>query len=344
MVSLSALPGPSGSGRVKCSPSYATRLAPQRHPDDVDVLAGAPERLGEPAPRASPRSPAGPETPRPSRKRPAGQRVEGGRGHRGHRRRAGRDLHDGRAQVDPLGLARRPTTAPSARRSRRPPRPTPRHTRGGRPPARRPRCPRRCPCRSSRGSRRVPCEQRPGGELSAAASGPSPRPLPYGAMRHRRMGTSGLSVSRLALGTMTWGRTHRRGGRARAAAHVPGRRRHPRRHGPRLRRRRRRGVPRRGSSTTRSHREDVVVCTKAGISRRSGPARGRHLAAQPAEPARHLARAPRHRPRRPVAGPHLERRGAADRDPVGAGVGGQHRPGALRRRLELQRLADRPGR
>ena len=26
-------------------------------------------------------------------------------------------------------------------------------------------------------------------------------------MRHRRMGTSGLSVSSLALGTMTWGRS-----------------------------------------------------------------------------------------------------------------------------------------
>ena len=35
---------------------------------------------------------------------------------------------------------------------------------------------------------------------------PAPTPLAYGDMRHRRLGRSGLRVSRLALGTMTWGR------------------------------------------------------------------------------------------------------------------------------------------
>src|SRR5689334_3118434 len=33
------------------------------------------------------------------------------------------------------------------------------------------------------------------------------RRLRYGTMRQRRMGSSGLTVSRLGLGTMTWGRT-----------------------------------------------------------------------------------------------------------------------------------------
>ena len=45
----------------------------------------------------------GPDTPRPSRKRPSGQRVERGRGHGGHRRRAGGDLEQSRAEPDPLG-------------------------------------------------------------------------------------------------------------------------------------------------------------------------------------------------------------------------------------------------
>src|SRR6476660_1526896 len=88
-------------------------------------------------------------------------------------------------------------------------------------------------------------------------------------MRQRRMGTSGLSVSRLALGTMTWGRTTDEenareqlrtfldaGGNLLDTAH--------------------------GYSDGAAEeiigrlmgdavdREDVVLCTKSGISRRSG--------------------------------------------------------------------------
>ena len=105
----------------------------------------------------------------------------------------------------------------------------------------------------------------------------------------RRMGTSGLSVSRLALGTMTWGRTTDRGRRPRPAAHLPRRRRDAGRHRARLLRRRR---PRRSSaasSTTSVDRDDLVICTKAGHLPPLGQARRRHLAAQPAQPARHLA-------------------------------------------------------
>ncbi|WP_270887999.1 aldo/keto reductase [Pedococcus sp. 5OH_020] len=88
-------------------------------------------------------------------------------------------------------------------------------------------------------------------------------------MRHRRMGSSGLSVSRLALGTMTWGRTTDEqeardqlrtfldaGGTLVDTAH---------------------GYADGTSEETIGRlledsvaREDVVLCTKSGISRRSG--------------------------------------------------------------------------
>ena len=88
-------------------------------------------------------------------------------------------------------------------------------------------------------------------------------------MRQRRMGTSGLSVSRLALGTMTWGRT----------TDVEG-----------ARDQLRMFLDAGGNLVDTAHgysdgaseeiigrllddgvdREDVVICTKSGISRRSG--------------------------------------------------------------------------
>ena len=87
-------------------------------------------------------------------------------------------------------------------------------------------------------------------------------------------------------------------------------------------------------------RDDVVLCTKAGMSRRAGVRAARHLAARAAGRPRRVAGAARHRPRRPVAGAHLERRGAAGGDAVGARARGQQRPGPLRRGLQLLRLAD----
>src|SRR3954451_24429119 len=88
-------------------------------------------------------------------------------------------------------------------------------------------------------------------------------------MELRHLGASGLTVSRLALGTMTWGRdTDEHESRDQltafleaggtlvdtAAGYGDGA-------AEELLGRLRRGVPR---------REDVVVCTKAGISRRTG--------------------------------------------------------------------------
>ena len=59
-----------------------------------------------------------------------------------------------------------------------------------------------------------------------------------------RLGRTGLQVSRLGLGTMTWGRRHRRARGPRAAAVVRRGRRHVRRHRGGVRRRRLRGAAR----------------------------------------------------------------------------------------------------
>ena len=101
-----------------------------------------------------------------------------------------------------------------------------------------------------------------------------PTPGPVGAvtvrrMRHRRMGRSGLSVSRLALGTMTWGRSTTvedardqlrtflaAGGDLVDTAYGYAD-----------------GASEEALGTFLGdlvHREEVVVCTKAGISRRTG--------------------------------------------------------------------------
>ena len=109
---------------------------------------------------------------------------------------------------------------------------------------------------------------------------------------------------------MTWGRSDRRGAPANSCAPswTPGATSSTRRTATPT------APPRRSSAELiddEVQREDVVICTKSGISRRGRAARGRHVAAQPAGPARHVAGTARHRPRRPVAGPHLVRRGAA---------------------------------
>src|SRR6476660_7170360 len=106
--------------------------------------------------------------------------------------------------------------------------------------------------------------------LSAGLRGAGPtRRLRYGTMRQRRMGSSGLTVSRLALGTMTWGRsTDEEGAREQLRTFVDAG----------------------GTLVDTAHgyadgaaeeflgrfieqdvtREEVVICTKSGISRRSG--------------------------------------------------------------------------
>ncbi len=77
-------------------------LAAQRHRDDVDVLAGAPERVVEPdAVPALAHLRARDAEPEPEAA--TGERVERRGGHRGGGGRAGRDLHHRGAQADPLG-------------------------------------------------------------------------------------------------------------------------------------------------------------------------------------------------------------------------------------------------
>ena len=95
---------------------------------------------------------------------------------------------------------------------------------------------------------------------------------------------------------------------------------------------------------TSSRRDEIVLATKAGISRRSGQrvtntSRG-HLLDHP----RRVARAARRRPRRPVAGARVDRRDPARGDAHRARPGRHDRAGVVRRRLQLHRVADRPGR
>src|SRR5450759_2626627 len=78
-------------------------LTPQRHPDDLDVLPGAAQRCGEPdsVPALRHLRPGHAE---PEPEPPAGDDVQGGRSHRRHRRRPGRNLQYGAAHVDPAGV------------------------------------------------------------------------------------------------------------------------------------------------------------------------------------------------------------------------------------------------
>ena len=130
-----AAPCPGRPAAAACSARRrsSTVSRAQRHPDDLDVLPGAAQRLVEP--HAVPalgdlRAGHAQAEPEPA----AGERVEGGRGHRGHRRGAGRDLHDRAADVDPLGLRGDPGQQRGASPSRTPRPPRPPRSRAGRPP------------------------------------------------------------------------------------------------------------------------------------------------------------------------------------------------------------------
>ena len=90
-------------------------------------------------------------------------------------------------------------------------------------------------------------------------------------------------------------------------------------------------------------RDDVVLATKAGISRRRGQRETNVSRGSLITTLDQSLQAAPGRPRRPVAGPHLGGRHPARGDAVGAGLRGQHRPGVVRRDLELLRLADRAG-
>ena len=92
-------------------------------------------------------------------------------------------------------------------------------------------------------------------------------------------------------------------------------------------------------------RDEVVIATKAGISRRTGDAGARHL---PRQPARHPRRARCKR----LGVDHVDLWQVhvwTDETPVEETLGrarlrGEHRPRGVRRHLQLHRLADRPGR
>ena len=100
-----------------------------------------------------------------------------------------------------------------------------------------------------------------------------------------------------------------------------------------------------GPAARRRGRRATRSCSRprpASAPRTDGP-RPRHLAARPAPRPRHLAGAPRHRPRRPLAGPRLVRHRSRRGDDGRARPRGVVRAGAVRRRVQLHRLAARPG-
>ena len=161
-------------------------------------------------------------------------------------------------------------------------------------------------------------------------------------MQLRAVGATGLTVSRLGLGTMTWGRdTDEHEARDQLIVVRRGRR-HAGRHRGRLRRRsvrgadrladRRRGRPRRDRDRHQGRHLPPTGDASTYASR------GRLLSAP-----RRLPASARCRPRRPLAGPHLGRRRAARGDPVGARPRRLDRSGVVRRDLQLHRLADRAG-
>ena len=135
------LAGAVGQRQRVVLPGIPHLLAPQRHPHDLDVLAGAAERGARTRTPCQPSLTCGPETPRPRWNRPAGEGVERRGGHRRHRRGARRDLHDPGAEPDRRSSAPPARRARSGRRTRRPRRPRPARSRGARPRGRARGCP-----------------------------------------------------------------------------------------------------------------------------------------------------------------------------------------------------------
>ena len=190
---------------------------------------------------------------------------------------------------------RRSTTAPSARRSRRPRRPRRPSSRARRPPGPAPGCRRRCPSPSSprfRPSRMSLLARRsaaaPRSRVLRRAARPRRAAVHAGsrgtvdAMQQRPLGSTGLWVSRLALGTMTWGRDtdeHEARDQWKTFLDVG---RHVHRHRGRLRRRGQRGAHRHAPGARPSSRDKVVLATKAvsrpRTERRFDASRGHLLA------------------------------------------------------------------
>ena len=161
-------------------------------------------------------------------------------------------------------------------------------------------------------------------------------------MQQRAVGATGLKVSRLGLGTMTWGRDTdeheardqliaftEAGGTLLDTAAGYGN-----------------GASEELIGTLLGDvvpRDEVVLATKAGITSHRGQ-RSYDVARPVALDPRRLAAAPRRRPRGPVAGAPVVRRHAARGDAQRARPRREQRPDGVRRDLELLRLADRAGR
>ena len=136
------------------------------------------------------------------------------------------------------------------------------------------------------------------------------------AMQRRALGRTGLRVSRLGLGTMTWGGdTDEHEARDQLTAFLE-RRRHPRRHRGRLRRRR---APRSCSASLLGERRPARRGRHRDQGRRSRVRTGGQRVLDTSRgtllryPGR-VAQAARGRPRRPVAGARLDRRDAGRGD------------------------------
>ena len=163
-------------------------------------------------------------------------------------------------------------------------------------------------------------------------------------MQQRFLGATGLSVSRLGLGTMTWGRdTDEHEAREQLVAFVEAGGT-LRRHRRGLHRRRLRAADRLPPRRRLRARRDRAGHQGRHRQRRKGErftnaSRG-HLVSSP----RRVARAARRRPRRPVAGAHLGRRRAARGDADRPRLRRDDRAGGVRRGEQLQRLAVRAGR
>ena len=167
-------------------------------------------------------------------------------------------------------------------------------------------------------------------------------------MEHRQLGSSGLRVSALTLGTMTFGGQGKfaaRGRDRRGAGHPPGRplprpRRHDDRHRRRVlgrpvggdRRRRHQGPPR----PHRARHEGAHADGRRAERRRPlPPPPDRRVRGEPAPP--------RHRLHRPLPGARVGRADAARGDAARAGRARAVGQGALHRLLQLRGLADDQG-
>ncbi len=190
----------------------------------------------------------------------------------------------------------------------------------------------RCPTPGAR--RRCPAA---GAGVRAHVGAPS-----FGRMRQRFLGRSGLRVSELCLGAMTFGRETDEADQPPHARRVRRRRRHVRRHRRRLRPGPQRGDPR-PTGSPRGPGERVVVATKVRFPMGDGPndlglSRG------------HIARSVEASLRR-LKTDHVDlyqvhalgRRDRAGGDPVDAGPARPGRQGPLRGRQQLLRLAAAEG-